>query len=213
MKNNFDGIIFDMDGILVDVSKSYREAIRLTSSYFLNREVKKEEVDIIKNKIGMNNDWDATYKLINNPRIPNKKVKSYFQKLYLGYSKRKGLIDNEPVLISKAILKRLKEKYNKLAIATGRPRKEAQYVIEKNKLQGLFDCIVAMEDIINGKPEPDMLLAVIEKMKFKNTIYVGDSPSDVIAAEKARIPSIYVGKQKIGSKRFSSVLQVIKYLL
>ncbi|NCO88496.1 hypothetical protein AUK04_01315 [Candidatus Roizmanbacteria bacterium CG2_30_33_16] len=213
MKSNFDGIIFDMDGILVDVSKSYREAIRLTSSYFLNREVKKEEVDNIKNKIGMNNDWDATYALINKPSIAYEKVKSYFQKIYLGNSKRKGLIDNEPVLISKAILKQLKEKYKKLAIATGRPRKEAQYVIEKNKLQGLFDCIVAMEDIINGKPEPDMLLAVIEKMEFKNTIYVGDSPSDVISAKKARIPCIYVGKQKIGSKRFSSVLQVIKYLL
>ena len=213
MKNNFDGIIFDMDGILVDVSKSYREAIRLTAGYFLNREVKKDEVDRIKNIVGMNNDWDATYKLINNPRISYEKVKSYFQNLYLGNSKRKGLIDNEPTLISKAILKQLKEKYKKLAIATGRPRKEAQYVIEKNKLQGLFDCIVVMEDIINGKPAPDMLFAVIKKMKFRNTVYVGDSPNDVISANKAGIPCIYVGTQKTGSERFSSILQVIKYLL
>ena len=213
MKNNFDGIIFDMDGILVDVSKSYRKAIRLTSSYFLNREVKKEEVDIIKNKIGMNNDWDATYTLINNPRIPYEKVKSYFQKLYLGNSKRKGLIDNEPLLISKKILNQMRIKYNRLAIATGRPKKEAQYVIKKNKLDGLFDCIVAMEDIANGKPAPDMLLTVIKKMGFKNTVYIGDSPSDVIAADKAGIPSIYVGAQRIGSVRFSSILRVIKYLL
>jgi len=213
MNNNFDGIIFDMDGILVDVSNSYREVIRQTASYFLSREVDKNEVNKIKNRVGMNNDWDATYALINNLNIPYKTVKSYFQKLYLGNSKRKGLIDNEQLLISKKILNQLKDKYKKLAIATGRPRKEAQYVIEKNKLQGLFDCTVVMEDIINGKPAPDMLLAVIEKMKFKNTIYVGDSPSDVISAEKARIPSIYVGQQKIGSMRFSSVLQVIKYLL
>ena len=208
-----DGIIFDIDGVIVDDSQSYLETIRQTASYFLNREVTMKEVNIIKNQIGMNNDWDATYKLINNPRISYEAVKSYFQKLYLGNSKRKGLIENEQLLIPKTILKQLKKKYKKLAIATGRPRKEAQYVIKKNKLEGLFDCIIAMEDAVNGKPAPDILLAVIREMKFKNTVYIGDSPSDVIAADKAGIPSIYVGKQKIGSIRFSSVLQVIKYLL
>lgn len=213
MRNNFDGIIFDMDGILVDVSKSYREAIRQTASFFLNREVKMSEVNEIKNTVGMNNDWDATYNLINNPDIPYETVKSYFQKLYLGNSERKGLIDNEPLLISKIIFNQLKIKYKRLAIGTGRPRKEAQYVIEKNKLSGIFDCIIAMEDVINGKPAPDILLAVIKIMRFKNTIYIGDSPSDVIAAEAAGIPSIYVGDQNIGSIRFRSVLQVVKYLL
>jgi len=209
----FDGIIFDIDGILVDVSKSYREAIRKTASYFLNQQVKKQEVDVIKNKVVMNNDWDATYALINDLSIPYETVRSYFQKLYLGNLKRKGLIDNEPLLISKKKLNQIKDKYKKLAIATGRPRKEAQYVIEKNKLSGIFNCIVAMEDITNGKPAPDMLFAVIKKMRLKNTVYIGDSPSDIIATDKAGIPSIYVGIQKIGSVRFSSVLQVIRYLL
>jgi len=213
MKNNFDGLIFDIDGILADVSQSYREAIRQTVSFFLKREVKKEEVNEIKNRVGMNNDWDATYTLINNKDIPYEKVKAYFQKLYLGNRKGEGLIDNEPLLISRTILKRMKTKYKKMAIATGRPRNEALYFIKKNKLDGTFDCIVALEDVTNGKPAPDMLLSVIDKMELKNTVYIGDSPSDVIASEKAGIPCIYVGKQKIGSMRFSSVLQVIKYLL
>ncbi|MBI4973802.1 HAD-IA family hydrolase [Candidatus Roizmanbacteria bacterium] len=213
MRRTFDGIIFDMDGILVNVTRSYREAMRMTASKFLCREVSKIEVDNIKNKIGMNNDWDATYALINNSAIPYAKVKKYFQELYLGNKERKGFIDNEPLLISKQILTRIMKKYGKLAIATGRPRLEAEYVIKKNKLNGLFNSIVAMEDVASGKPAPDILIKVISKLKLKNTVYIGDSPSDVISAQNAGIPCIYVGTQNIGSITCSSILQVIEYLL
>lgn len=210
---NYDGLIFDIDGILVDVSQSYRETIRKTACFFLNRNVKKEEVTKIKNKIGMNNDWDATYSLVNNSDIPFDTVKSYFQSLYLGTSKKNGLINKERLLIPLTKLKLLKKKYKKLGIATGRPRNEAKYVLNKNKLSKLFDYIVAMEDVKKGKSAPDMILSVIKKLKLKNTVYIGDSPSDVIASKRAGIPSIYVGKQNIGSFKFRSVLQVIKYLL
>lgn len=209
----FDSIIFDIDGILVDVSKSYREAIRMTASYFLKRNVTIDEVSQIKNKVGMNNDWDASYALINNPDISYVAVKSYFQSLYLGSENKKGLIDNEQMLISKVQLQLLKKKYLKLSIATGRPREEINYVIKKNKLQNIFDCIVGMENVTKSKPAPDMILKVIKQLKLKQTVYIGDSPSDVIASEKAGIPCLYVGIQNIGTKRFDSALQVVKYLL
>jgi len=213
MKTKYDGLIFDMDGVLVDVTQSYREAIRQTAGYFLKRNVLMSEVDKIKNKVGMNNDWDATYSLIDKSVIPYESVKSYFQTLYLGDNKNIGLINNEKLLISKQKLQQLKNKYKKLGIATGRPKKEAEYVIKKNRLEGIFDCIIALEDVSKGKPAPDMLLAVIKKLKLKNTIYIGDSLNDVIAAEKTKIPSIYVGKQNIGTIRFQTILEIIQYLL
>jgi len=208
MNRKYDGLIFDMDGILVDVSKSYRETIRQTAGYFLKRNVLMSEVDDIKNIIGMNNDWDATYSLINKSSINYESVKAYFQKIYLD-----GLINNEKLLISKEKLQLLKNKYKKLAIATGRPKIEAEYAIKKNKLEKIFDCIVALEDVKNCKPSPDSLLAVIKKLSLKQTIYIGDNPSDVQAAEASGIPSIYVGKQNIGTIKFQSVLQVINFLL
>ncbi len=213
MKTKYDGLIFDMDGVIVDVSRSYREVIRQTVGYFLKRNVLMSEVDAIKNKIGMNNDWDATYALINKPIISYVAVKSYFQTLYLGNNKNIGLIDNEKLLIPKQKLRLLKNKYKKLGIATGRPKKEAEYVIKKNKLEEIFDCIIALEDVVNSKPSPDSLLAVIKKLNLKQTVYIGDSPSDVIAAERANIPSIFVDKQNIGTIRFRTMLEVIQYLL
>jgi HAD superfamily hydrolase (TIGR01548 family) len=213
MKTKYDGLIFDMDGVLIDVSQSYREVIRQTASYFLKRNVLMSEVDRIKNKVGMNNDWDATYALINNPAISYDAVKSYFQILYLGDSKNIGLVDSEKLLISKQKLQLLKNKYKKLGIATGRPKKEARYMIEKNRLEGIFNCIIDMDDVEKNKPSPDQLLVVIKKLNLKQTVYIGDSPSDVFAAEATGIPSFYVGKQNIGTIRFQTILKVIQYLL
>ena len=208
MKTKYDGLIFDMDGVIVDVYRSYREAIRQTASYFLKRNVSMSEVDEIKNKAGMNNDWDATYALINDSTISYESVKEYFQKKYLS-----GLIKKEKLLILKETLQLLKNKYKKLGIATGRPKKEAEYVIKKNKLETIFDCVIALEDVVNSKPAPDSLLAVINNLNLKQTIYIGDSPNDVLAAKSANIPSIYVGKQNFGTIKFQNILKVIQYLL
>lgn len=211
--SKIDGLIFDMDGVLVDVTKSYREAIRQTASYFLNREVLMSEVSEIKQRVGMNNDWDATYALINDSAISYQEVKDYFQSIYLGEKNKKGLINNEDLIIPKKILKKLKNKYKKMGIATGRPKNEVEYVIKKNNLESFFDCVVTMDDVSQDKPAPDSIKKVIKTLNLKNTLYIGDSPSDVVAAERAGIPSIYVGDQNIGTMRFETILQVIEYLL
>ncbi|MFH0773656.1 MAG: HAD-IA family hydrolase [bacterium] len=213
MKQSFDALIFDMDGVLVDVNLSYRKAIQKTAEFFLKRKVSTSEVNMIKEKAGMNNDWDATYSLINNKSFSYAEVKNIFQKIYLGDEKKNGLIDNEKLLITKDNLMKLKRKYKKFGIATGRPKDEALYVINRFNLQELFDVIIAKEDVKREKPFPDPILLVMKELNVKNGVYIGDSPSDVIAAEAAGIPSIYIGNQKIGTMRFQSTSQVIDYLL
>lgn len=213
MKKPYDALIFDMDGVLVDVTMSYRKAIKKTAEFFLKRKVESTEINAIKEKVGMNNDWDATYSLINNKSFSYAEVKNIFQKIYLGNKEGKGLIDNEELLITKDDLNKLKNTYKKMGIATGRPREEAQYVIDRFKLNGLFDVLVAKEDVQREKPYPDPILKAIKDIGVKNSVYIGDSPSDVIAAKAAGIPYLYIGNQKIGTKRFKTSLQVVDYLL
>ncbi len=213
MKKQYEALLFDIDGVLVDVSESYREAIRQTASYFLKRPVSIVEVTEIKNRVGMNNDWDATYALINKKEIPYQSVKDIFQEKYLGSGETEGLINNEKLLITKKQLISLKKQYGILGIITGRPRKEVEYVLNKNKLNTLFDAIVAMEDTKQGKPSPEPIKKAMKLLNITNTVYIGDSPSDTIAATAAGIPSIYVGKGNKGTINFKSVLQVIEYLL
>ncbi|MFB3884741.1 MAG: HAD family hydrolase [Thermodesulfobacteriota bacterium] len=69
-----DLLIFDMDGVLVDVSRSYRETIRQTVLIYLKmclgfrkgrgKSISKEEIALFKSAGGFNNDWDLTSGLL-----------------------------------------------------------------------------------------------------------------------------------------------------
>ncbi len=63
-------IIFDMDGVLVNVSASYRETVRRTASLFLSGAVSSgrlpdplfslKDLAAVKQSGGLNNDWDLS---------------------------------------------------------------------------------------------------------------------------------------------------------
>ena len=62
MKNT--ALLFDMDGVLVDVTHSYRLAIKQTAEAFLGRGVDFKEIQSYKNRGGFNDDWDLTEAII-----------------------------------------------------------------------------------------------------------------------------------------------------
>ncbi|HUL24131.1 MAG TPA: HAD hydrolase-like protein [Thermodesulfobacteriota bacterium] len=65
-----DVLIFDMDGVLMDVSRSYRKAIQRTVQIYLEKclgfprrrveWITNEEISLFKSAGGFNNDWDLT---------------------------------------------------------------------------------------------------------------------------------------------------------
>ena len=69
-----DVLIFDMDGVLIDVSRSYRKTIQRTIQIYLetclgftkNRRswITDEEISLFKSAGGFNNDWDLTSGLL-----------------------------------------------------------------------------------------------------------------------------------------------------
>ena len=56
-------VLFDMDGVLVDVSGSYRRAILNTAAHF-GRAVTADDVQRLKDRGGFNDDWKLTYALL-----------------------------------------------------------------------------------------------------------------------------------------------------
>ena len=58
-------IIFDIDGVLIDTRTSHRFAIQRTVEFFCGKEIQLLEIDKIKAEPGFNNDWYATYVIIN----------------------------------------------------------------------------------------------------------------------------------------------------
>ena len=52
-------IVFDMDGVLVDVTESYRETIVQTVEHFTGMTITREQIQDYKNQGGWNDDWGS----------------------------------------------------------------------------------------------------------------------------------------------------------
>ena len=194
-------LIFDIDGVLVDVSKSYRVAIKQTVECFTGKEITLGEIQALKNKGGYNNDWDAAEKFIveRGKNIDKQRIISKFQQYY------KKLMDVEALLIDKNLLKNLSQKYV-LAVFTGRSKKEADYVLRVNGIKKYFSKTIAMEDVSKRKPNPEGLLKIANGYKTKDAYYFGDMIDDMQAAKAAKIIPVGVLPPQDKSRNMKELL-------
>lgn len=121
-----------------------------------------------------------------------------------------GLMEEEEMLIDINILSHLSSRY-KLAIATSRPRFEALFAAKFQKISPAYfgeESIVAKEDCQKEKPFPDPLLEAQKRINGKNSVYIGDTVNDVLAAKSAGMVCIYVGEENIGDLQVTNVNEI-----
>ncbi len=185
-------LVFDMDGVLVDVSCSYRKAIQETVKFFTGKELSLQKIQMLKNELQINNDWELSKKMIEltGMKVSLKAIIKRFQELYAGKNFN-GLIRNEKLLLRKNIVKQLAKKFE-LSIFTGRPRKEAFFALQKVGIEKYFKKVVAMEDVsrIRQKPNPFGLKKILGRRK--NAFYLGDTLQDIRCAKNAGIKAIAI---------------------
>ncbi len=192
-----DLLIFDLDGVVFDVSKSYLSAIKETFKHFSGYDVDLSEITEVKNSGGMNCDWDATKCLLarHGFEISLSDVINVFQGLFYNPEVKKNdyLIDKEKLLIKKEVFERLSKKYD-LAVFSGRLKEEANYSLEKYEIDKYFYYFVTSDDLPKNmlKPHPEGVLNILKHCPHKSVKYLGDSVDDVIAGNKANVETIGV---------------------
>lgn len=127
------------------------------------------------------------------------KISQLFQEFYGGvdyckklygfkppYNRRKGLINEERILIKKDALKPF---LPKVAILTGRTEKETEVALERVSLKNL---VPQKQIIFDGglkeemkKPRPGALLKLADILKSKLAVYVGDVFDDLLTVRNA----------------------------
>lgn len=186
-------IVFDMDGVLVDVSGSYRETIRQTVRHFTGTEISHERIQELKNAGGWTNDWAVAHRLIQDLgfQVRYEDVVAKFQELFLGAGDGPGLIRQERWVARPGLLERLSGRAA-LAVFTGRPRAEARLTLDRFAGGVVFDPVVGAEDVDRGKPAPDGLLLIARRTGAGRMWYVGDTVDDARSAQAAGVPFIGV---------------------
>lgn len=189
-----DLIIFDMDGVLVDVSESYRAAIQDTVKHFSGYEPSRAEIQEWKNRGGWNDDWQLSHRMIQERgRLAEyQDVVDYFQRIFHGNG-TDGLILRERWLASEELFDRLAAQYA-LAVFTGRLRWEAHVTLNRFAPH-FFDPVVGVDDIIRAKPDPEGLLKICASIPHGSCWYVGDTIDDSRASKAAGIPFIGIASK------------------
>jgi beta-phosphoglucomutase-like phosphatase (HAD superfamily) len=103
-----EAILFDLDGVLADVSRSYRECVIATAAGY-GVPVTPDEVARMKAAGNANNDWELTWRILGGKGVETtlEEVTARFEELYQGTEEEPGLRRTETLLCEVGWLKRL----------------------------------------------------------------------------------------------------------
>lgn len=185
-------IVFDMDGVLVEVMQSYREAIRETVQHFTGELVSHDEIQDFKNVGGWNNDWLLSQRMIadRGKHVEYADVVEYFNQVFLGEN-GDGLIRYEKWMPRLGLLERLADRAA-LAIFTGRAKYEADVTLERHADGIRFHPLITDECVAHPKPAPDGLQLIMQEHPEQIIWYLGDTVDDAESARAAGVPFIGV---------------------
>ncbi|HKW96332.1 MAG TPA: HAD-IA family hydrolase [Bryobacteraceae bacterium] len=200
-------LVFDMDGVLVDVSDSYRETIQRTVEHFTGRRITRAEIQDWKNRGGWNDDWALSNRLIREAgvEVEYQTVVDYFNSIFHGNGSD-GLILRERWIAKDGLFERLAEQFQ-LAVFTGRLRWEAQLTLTRCAAHLPFAPIIGADDVTEVKPAPEGLIKIRAQAAPEKIWYIGDTVDDARCARQAGVP--FIGIAAPSNPRYDELIAVL----
>ncbi len=182
-------LIFDVDGVLVDVRGTYWKSALDTVRHLTGKRVTYAELHKWKAKPGNNDDWAMVASWVTSLGKPMnyEGAKEAFSKFYWGTPERPGNVKNEKHIVSPRQIERWAKRHE-LNLFTGRTRQEFTYTFAEWPGTKYFRMVVTMDDVEKIKPNPEGLRKILGQRDPATALYVGDNIDDALAARDAGVP-------------------------
>jgi HAD superfamily hydrolase (TIGR01548 family) len=182
-------LIFDVDGVLVDVRDTYWRSALETMRYLTGKRVTHEELHRWKSKPGNNDDWRmvARWATALGRRTSYEEAREAFGQFYWGANGRPGNVSREKIIVTPAQIARWAARFE-LNLFTGRNRREFSFTFAKWPATKHFRTVVTMDDVKKMKPHPEGLYKILGKRDPASALYLGDNIDDALAAREAGVP-------------------------
>jgi HAD superfamily hydrolase (TIGR01548 family) len=184
-------LVFDLDGVLADVSRSQTVAIIETAKSF-GVGITPADVELGKAGGNANDDWALTQDLCatRGVEIPLDVLTERYESLYQGRGATPGLKELERPLVDVDTWRRW-GRDRPLAVVTGRPRPDAEEFLERFDLMSGTAALITRDEA-PLKPDPTPVRLALETLGVTAAWMLGDTPDDVVAARGAGVVPIGV---------------------
>jgi HAD superfamily hydrolase (TIGR01509 family) len=178
-----EAALLDVDGTLID--SNYHHALAWYRAF------RRHDIVLplwrIHRAIGMGG--DQLVPALVGPELDGEKgddIRAARDEIYTG-----GLIDEvAPLEGAHELIAELKDRGLRVVLASSSPLDELERYLDLLEARELADAWTTKDDVEATKPEPDLILAALEKAKTRSAVLVGDTRWDVEAASKAGVETV-----------------------
>lgn len=193
--NNTRCLLFDLDGTLLDSREPIVDAVYATVQKYQPGMFARE--DLLR---CFGESFDDFFRRIS-PELPSGVTREQFFITYLDYM---NVYHGKKLKLFPFVcegLEDLKLLGYQLGIVTNKQRELVLEGLQSVNILNLFDTVVTLDDVTMGKPSPEPIVKAMDFLGVKpdETIMVGDSRYDVLAARAARVKSVileWYGQEK-----------------
>lgn len=211
IKNQVCGIIFDMDGVIINTSRLHEESWLYISKYY--DFPWDENVDFNKDVFGTCSPDSA--KIL---------FKQYVEKCDLSlicFKKNEIYYELLKEHVKRIVVPGFLDFFNAIAalnipvgLATSSPFEEAEFVLKSIGIYHQFNSITCISNVKHPKPHPEIYIETCRKLGLSPKYCIGfeDSISGIKALQSAGITCVTVGTTLTGERLASEGLEVSLYI-
>lgn len=182
------GVVFDMDGILIDSEPLFRMAAQAAArdvGHHLSDETYVMWMGLPPHAV------EAAVVESMGPTFPMGEFREHFRRVWTAHTDTHG-VPAQPGI--RELLENLRARSIPFSVATSTERLQAERSLTLAGLAQYIDVIVAGNEVANGKPAPDIFLRAAAAIRVEPTACVAleDSAVGVRAAAAARMLTIMV---------------------
>ena len=183
------GVIFDLDGVLVDSMPMHYEAWKIAFSEVANIEVDETTIYLLEGMRGI--------ELVRNI-FEIKRIGPFDESILTQITKRKDeyfrkIFSFKPFEGMKELVTNLR---CRKVVVSGSAKKDVERILGQALGFGneQFDVVITADEVTKGKPDPSSQFSAVEKLNLKTTeaLVVENAPLGVEAANRAGISCIVV---------------------
>ncbi|MBD0382882.1 HAD family hydrolase [Paenibacillus sedimenti] len=181
--SRFTGVLFDLDGTLINSEGLGTEAYNYGVQKVLSRELNETDKQYLLGK---------PFKALDDifPFLSPSEKEKIIEETLDYYKNYNHQIKEYPGI--RKTIKILNENGLKLGIVTAKLKQNAEKELRNTGLFPFFEVVLAKEDCHEFKPSPVPLLQLAEKLNLhpNQCLYVGDQPTDIQATHAANMTSV-----------------------